>query len=104
MRVDVTANASATDPMAAARPVVDSLQQQPGYSQIDLSRGTFEGFPAVHWEFEVSESGVLLQKEDEFFYDTSNGSSVAVLTEAPASEYGNYSKEFDSLRQTLAMN
>jgi serine/threonine protein kinase len=104
MRVDVTANPSSSDPMVAAQPVVSSLEQQPGYSQIDLSRGTFEGFPAVHWEFTVDESGVQLHKEDEFFTDTNNGDSVAVLTQAPESEYASLSSGFSDLRQSLSMN
>jgi serine/threonine-protein kinase len=104
LRVDVQANPPTSDPMAAAQPVINQLQQEPGYSQIDLSRTTFEGFPAVHWEFTVEESGELLQKEDVFFTDTANGDSVAVLTAAPASEYGQLANQFANLMQSLTMN
>jgi hypothetical protein len=82
--------------------VVNDLQKQPGYQQIDLSPGTFEGFSAVHWEFLDRESGVLLHKEDEVFTD-SNGDSVAVLTQAPAGDYAGLAAQFASLRRTLSM-
>jgi hypothetical protein len=104
IRVDVSPNIAATDPMSAAQPVISALEQQPGYQQLDLTRGTFHGYPAVHWSFMVRESGVLLRKEDEFFSDTSNGSGVAILTQAPASQYPSLSSEFASLRQSLSMS
>lgn len=104
LKVDVTANSTATDPLAAAQPVISALAQQPGYSQIDLTAGTFQGYPAEHWEFVVKESGVLLHKEDEFFIDTVNGDGVAVLTQAPADQYSALASRFAALRQTLSMN
>jgi serine/threonine protein kinase len=104
LRVDVQANTSTTDPMAAATPVINALRTVPGYQQVDLSRGTFQGFPAVHWEFIVPESGVTLHKEDEFFYDSNNSSSVAILTQAPASQYGRLASDFSTLRQSVVMH
>ena len=83
--------------------MINALEQQAGYKQLDLTAGTFEGYPAEHWEFQVSESGVLLQKEDEFFID-SNGDGVAVLTQAPANQYAGLASRFASLRQTFAVN
>ncbi len=47
---------------------------------------------------------MLLRKEDEFFIDSSDGDGVAVLTQAPAADYGTYSSQFAALRQTLSMN
>jgi serine/threonine protein kinase len=102
IRVDVTPNPPSSDPSTDAQPVVNDLQKQPGYQQIDLSPGTFEGFSAVHWEFLDRESGVLLHKEDEVFTD-SNGDSVAVLTQAPARDYAGLAAQFASLRRTLSM-
>jgi hypothetical protein len=83
--------------------VISSLQGQPGYQQLDLSPDTFDGFPALHWEFLVDEGGVLMHKEDEFFIDTENGDGVAVLTQAPASEYATLAPAFAGLRESLSM-
>jgi hypothetical protein len=104
LRVDVTPNPTASDPQTAAQPVINAIEQEPGYQQIDLSPTTFDGFPALHWEFVVRESGALLHKEDVFFIDTSNGDGVAVLTSAPADQYPGLSSEFSALAQTLSMN
>ncbi len=103
IRVDVTPNESARSPLASAQPVISALEQQPGYKQLDLSAGTFDGYPAEHWEFEVRESGILLHKEDEFFIDGS-GNGVAVLTQAPAGTYSTLAPGFASVRRSLTMN
>ena len=47
---------------------------------------------------------MLLQKEDVFFVDTDTNEGVAVLTQAPASEYPSDANAFAVLRQTLIMN
>jgi serine/threonine protein kinase len=104
LRVDMNPNPASTDPMADVQPVLKELEPQPGYSLIDLSRETFDGFPAVHWEFTVEESGVLLQKEDEFFQDTTTGAAFAILTSAPADQYAAMASEFASLRNSVAIN
>jgi hypothetical protein len=103
LRVDVTPNTTDPTPAAAAQPVIAALSKEPGYKQIDLTPGTFQGYQAEHWEFEVRESGVLLHKEDEFFLDAS-GNSVAVLTQAPAKDYASLTSTFAALRQSLTMN
>ena len=102
LRVDYTPN-DATDPMQAAQTVVNAVQRQPGYQQLDLSRGTFNGFPAAHWEFTVPEGGITLHKEDEFFTDTANNASVAVLTQAPQSQYSGLANQLARLRRSLTM-
>ena len=66
--------------------------------------GTFEGYPAEHWEFQVSESGVLLQKRGRVSSSTATASGVAVLTQAPANQYAGLASRFASLRQTFAVN
>ena len=103
LRIDVSPNTTASDPLSAAQPVINALASQPGYRQLDLTTGTFEGYPAEHWEFVVRESGVLLHKEDEFFIDTS-GNSVAVLTQSPADQYASLASKFAAVRQSLSMN
>lgn len=103
IRVDVTPHVSATDPQSAAQPVINTISQEPNYQQIDLSSDTFNGYPALHWEFTVTESGISLHKEDEFFID-GNGDAVAVLTQAPADAYPGLSSDLATLRQTLAMS
>ena len=104
LRVDVNATSRITDPRTAAQPVINTVSQDTGYHLIDLSPGTFEGFPALHWEFVAETNGVLVQEEDEFFIDPNNGDSVAVLTEAPAAQYPSDASAFAELRQTLAMH
>jgi hypothetical protein len=104
LRVDVTTNPTTSNPLSAAQPVINALAQQSGYRQLDLTAGTFEGYPAEHWEFLVKESGVLLHKEDEFFTDTANGDSVAILTQAPAGQYRALANQLSTLRQTLSMD
>lgn len=104
VRVDYTANSPSTDPMVDASPVVKDLSGVSGYEQVDLRRVTFEGFPAVHWEFLVPNSGVLVREEDVFFIDSNNNTSVAVLTQAPANRYGQLRRQFFNVRHSLAMN
>lgn len=103
LRVDVTPNTTASTPQSAAAPVVAALEKQPGYQQLDMSPETFDGFPALHWEFLVSESGVLLHKEDVSFIDTDNDTAVGVLTQAPAGEYPDLADSFAQLTNTLSM-
>lgn len=103
LRVDVNAH-GASDPQSAAAPVISSVSQEPGYHEIDDSLVTFDGYPALHWEFTVPESGVVLHKEDVFIVDTSNGENVAVLTQAPASDYNSLAAAFATLRNTLSIN
>jgi S1-C subfamily serine protease len=104
LRIDVNATSTITDPRAAAQPVINTVSQAPGYQLIDLTRGTFEHFPALHWEFVADSNGVLVREEDEFFIDAYNGDSVAILTEAPATRYPSDAAAFAQLRQTLAMH
>jgi S1-C subfamily serine protease len=104
LRVDVSPNAPTSDPQSAAAPVISAVERDPGYEQLDLSADTFDGFPALHWEFLVREGGVLVHKEDEFFVDTDDGDGVAVLTQAPADEYSSLAPELTASRDTLSMS
>jgi putative serine protease PepD len=103
LRVDVTPHTTASTPQSAAAPVIAALETQPGYEQLDMSPETFDGFPALHWEFLVRESGVLLHKEDVSFIDTDNDTAVGVLTQAPAGEYPDLADSFAQLTNTLSM-
>jgi S1-C subfamily serine protease len=103
LRIDLTPNTTASTPQKAAAPVIAVLEKEPGYQQLDMSPETFDGFPALHWEFLVRESGVLLQKEDVSFIDTDNDTAVGVLTEAPAGEYSALADSFSQLRNSLSM-
>jgi hypothetical protein len=105
IRIDVSPNPPTTDLRALAQPEIDALARQPGYSLIDLSDTSVDGYPALHWEFDVDQDGVLLQKEDDFFIDSATGEGVAILTEAPASQYSAYYADvYTALRNTLTMN
>ncbi len=101
LRVDVTTNPTTSDPITAAEPVIASVGRQPGYRELGLTIGTFDGRPAAQWEFLVAESGVLLHKEDVFF-TAHSGAGVAVLTSAPASAYASLANRFAALRSSFA--
>ncbi len=102
IRVDYSPNPPA-DPMAAARPVITALQRQPGYRQLGLNRGTFEGYPAVRWRFLVLESGILLEKEDVFITASGKSLGFGLLTQATANQYASLASEFAKLRRTLVI-
>ena len=102
LKVDVSQDSPAT-PQQAAAPVIAILEKEPGYQELDMSSETLDGFPALHWEFLVSESGVLLRKEDTFVVDTDNDTGIGVLTQAPARDYSGFADSFVQLRNTLSM-
>jgi len=103
IRVDVSPGVNSPDPETAAAPVVAALRRQRGYSEIDYSLFNFQGYQALHWEFLVSEGGVLLHKE-EVVFTSSNGDDFGVLVQAPASEYGAYSSFFTAVFNSLTVN
>lgn len=104
IRVDVSQHVFTTNLRALAQTEINALSQQPGYQLIQLGPDTVDGFDALDWEFTVDQAGVPLQKEDVFFVDTDTNEGVAVLTQAPASEYPSDATAFAVLRQTLIMN
>jgi hypothetical protein len=99
LRVDVTPGQS-TDPITSAEPVIAGVAHQPGYRELGLTTGTFDGRPIARWQFVVEESGVLLRKEDDFF-TTAGGDGIAILTSAPTSTYGQLASRFALLRQSI---
>jgi hypothetical protein len=101
LRIDVTTNPATGDPITAAEPVIASVGQQPGYRELGLTNGTFDGRPAAQWEFVVAESGVLLHKQDVFLTSPS-GAGIAILTSAPAGAYASLAGRFAALRRSLA--
>jgi hypothetical protein len=104
IRIDVSRNQNSTNLRAIDQPEINAVSREPGYSLIALDTTTVAGYPALHWEFTVDEAGVRLKKEDDFFVDTDNHDGVAILTEAPATEYTTYKPLFAAVRQTLTMN
>jgi hypothetical protein len=100
MRIDMTAGITTTNLLQTARPVINSLRRQSGYQELDLSYTTFEGYPALHWEFVVNEGGQLMRKEDEFFIDGSDN-EFGILTQAPDSVYSSVTDGFAALRGTF---
>jgi hypothetical protein len=101
LRVDITTNPASSDPITAAEPVIASVARQPGYRELGLTSGTLDGRPAELWEFVVTESGVLLHKEDVFF-TSRGGAGIAVLTSAPAGAYMSLAGRFAAIRRSLA--
>jgi hypothetical protein len=104
MRIDVSPNAPSTNLRALAQPQINALEQEPGYHLISLNNTTVAGFRALHWEFTDEQEGVLVQKEDDFFVDTDNDDGVAILTQAPASDYAADAGPFAEYRASLVMN
>jgi hypothetical protein len=102
LRIDVTPGASIGDPVVNARQVESALRRQPGYRLLDFSRTSFQGYPAVRWEFEVEEHGTLLRKVDVFF-ENANGDGFGVLTQAPASTFALWRRYFANTRTSLAL-
>lgn len=101
MRVDEQPSATVSSPGAAAAPVIAGLRKETGYVELGLTDETFAGIPALRWEFEVPENGVVLHKIDEFFIDSS-GRGWGVLVEAPASVWPQVESAFETLRSTFA--
>jgi hypothetical protein len=103
IRVDVKTTGGAEDPAGAARAVIESMSSQTGYQVIDKSPTTLAGAPALRWHFLVTEAGVVMEKEDVFAVSPVSGVNVAVLTQAPASEYSSLAPEFAALRSSLTI-
>jgi hypothetical protein len=101
VRVDVMPGLGESDPARHARRVEAYLREQPGYASLAF-RPTVLGGRAFHWEFTVRESGVLLRKVDVFLTDAA-GNGVAILTQAPASEWRRHAPLFERLRASLAL-
>jgi hypothetical protein len=102
IRVDVLPDPDERDPLAFARQVEVRLKPQPGYQRIELERTDFHSYPAASWEFQVEEKGVLLHKLDIFFV-SEYGDVFAVLTQAPAERYDQWSSTFESVREHLVI-
>jgi hypothetical protein len=100
MRIDVATHPPTLDPVNAAEPVIAGVARQPGYRPLGITAGTLDGRSTERWEFVVQEDGILLHKEDDFFF-TPSGIGVAILTSAPADAYGSLAARFAALRQTL---
>jgi hypothetical protein len=102
LRVDVTppSGGAASDASSSANVVERALSSQPGYQELRFASTTFGGYSAVDWEFVVREQNVLLHKRDTFFNDDT-GDVVAVLTQAPASQFTQWRYAFAHVRQSL---
>jgi len=103
LRVDVTLAASSDDPVEEAAPVVRALRGQSGYRELVYERIAFGDFEALYWEFEVNESGRRLHKVDLVFINQSK-EGVAVLTQAPADQWSDWSSVFDEIRSSLTVS
>lgn len=102
LRVDVSPNLKTSDPLSASRAEISQVSQQPGYQQLGLTSNTVDGNPGERWEFLVNDNGVVEHSVDQFIV-TPNGDGLAILTQAPASQYASLAKEFTALRQTIAV-
>jgi hypothetical protein len=69
---------------AASDPVIAALEHNPTYGLVSLRHVSFNGIPALRWEFEDTENGVRLHKIDIFFIDA-HGNGWGVLVQAPQS-------------------
>jgi len=103
IRVDVSPGVDSQDPEAAAAPVVAQLRREARYRLLDYRLFTFEGYNALHWEFLVSEGGVLMHKE-EVVFTSASGDDFGVLVQAPASEYSALASFFTQVFDSLSVN
>jgi hypothetical protein len=99
LRVDVTPKTGA-DPAVHAAEVEGYLRGQEGYERLGLKRAKLARKPAVRWDFGVVEAGVRLRKVDVFLTDGGRN-RIAVLTQAPHSDFGRYEQLFERLRASL---
>jgi hypothetical protein len=99
IRVDVSpsASGSASD---QAKPVIATLRRAPSYTELDLSPMQLNGYDALHWEFQITEGGRRLHKEDVFLIDD-YGRGVAILTQAGADDYAAVAEAFAEIRQSF---
>jgi hypothetical protein len=102
IRVDENPSASVTDPASAAAPVVAQLRNEPGYVELGFTNDTLAGYPALRWEFEVVEHGVLLHKIDEFMID-GYGRGWGVLVQAPDAQWSQVASAYDAVLQTFTL-
>ena len=102
LRVDVSPNLKTSDPLSASRAEISQVSQQPGYQQLGLTSNTVNGNPGERWEFLVNDNGVVEHSVDQFIV-TPHGDGLAILTQAPASQYASLAEEFTALRQTIAV-
>lgn len=100
VRVDEGPGRASPTPEAAAAPVIAGLRKQAGYTELDMSRITFAGYPALRWEFTVPEGGVLLHKVDIFLTDA-RGNDWAVLGQTPDSQWAANQAALQSYLQTF---
>lgn len=103
MRVDVTPHLGARTPLAGARSEITAVSALPGYRQLALHPNTVDGMPGEYWEFIDVESGVTMRKVDQFVLDTTNRDGYAVLTQAPAREWGAWRQRFTEMRSSLQL-
>jgi hypothetical protein len=100
LRVDVNPTAPGSVDSNAA-PVVADLRRQPGYEQLSYRHTTYLGYPAVYWEFLVTENGVRLHKVDIFFVDQ-YGQGFGVLAQAPVALWNTWVPTFTTFFNSLS--
>ncbi|HZQ80739.1 MAG TPA: S1C family serine protease [Gaiellaceae bacterium] len=99
IRIDESPQGSASVDQAIA-PELRTLRAETGYVELGLVHTTFEGYPAIQWEFEVPENGVLLHKIDLVFTDAQRR-DWAILTQSPASEWSKVSAALDAISSSF---
>ncbi len=99
LRVDISPSAAGSAADQAA-PVIASLRRDSSYTELDLSPVSLNGYDALHWEFTIDEDGREIHKEDVFFIDE-YGRGVAILTQAPSSDYSTLRGVFAAIRESF---
>jgi S1-C subfamily serine protease len=98
LQVDFLRNEN-QEPMVSAQRARASMSGQPSYRELEFSRAILVGDAAVRWEFLIEENGVAIHKVAVFGL-TAAGDGVTILTQAPESEYYNWSRVFDGIRNS----
>jgi hypothetical protein len=102
LRVDYTPNAKISSAWEGASPQRTAGSRRPGYREIAFEKTTLAGYDAVRWEFETLIGNTLVHKVDIFVLD-GHGIGIAILTQAPASEYGSWEPTFKQMYSSFTL-
>jgi hypothetical protein len=103
LRVDENPHTTAANVDAAAAPVIAKLRSDPTYRELGISHETFDGIPALVWEFEDTENGIPLHKVDVFFIDSS-GRGWGLLIQAEQDLWAQAGGPLENYLQTFTLH
>jgi hypothetical protein len=103
LRVDENPEQGDLTREAASAHEINSLQSQSGYVDLGQTSTTFDGYPALTWEFEDVESGIEMHKIDTFIVEP-NGHGWALLIQAPQSLWAQDASPLQAYADSLTIS